>query len=116
MMVTRVLVMAWLASTIQEHWAIDRILKIATRQTVAIKLAEGARVEVPLGYTGPVTITTAIKEGESTLAFNMQTKSKGIAAEAAIIQTQEDRHIKRFSNINTMIKCHARLARDNQCL
>lgn len=115
-MVTRVLVMAWLASTIQEHWAIDRILKIATHQTVAIKLAEGARVEVPLDYTGPVTITTAIKEGESTLAFNMQTKSKGIAAEAAIIQTQEDRHIKRFNNINTMIKCHARLARDNQYL
>ena len=109
---TSVLVMVWLALTIQEHWAIDRILKIVTRLTVAIKLAEGARVEVLQAYTRLATII--IKEGESTLVFNMQTKSKGIATEPAIIQTKEGLHIKRLNNINTMIKCLARLARGNQ--
>lgn len=109
---TSALVMKWLEPTIQVHWATDRILKIVTRLTMAVKLAQAARLEVLAAYTGPA--TTIINEGESTLASNMQTKSRVIATEPAIIKTQEGHPISCNYNINTTNKCRVRLAKASQ--
>lgn len=109
---TSALVTKRLEPTIQVHWATDRILKIVTRLTMAVKLAQAARFEVPAAYTGPATII--INEEESTLASNMQIKSRAIATEPAIIKTQEGHPTSCNHNINTTNKCHARLAKANQ--
>ena len=97
------------AHIIQELRA-DRILKTVIHLTVATKLARAAKLEVPAACTGRAIII--INEGESTLAYNTQTKNRAIAAELAISNTKEGHPTN--CRINTTIKCHERLAKVNQ--